>query len=110
MEQDLESPLWPPKSFFWKCMGSLAFGVQGTWVDCVNPTRECVDTLSHLRKTGLLGTGSSVDTLTGYVDTLSQSGNWVFWNLGLVSTLPGAVSTHLTINNDLIAITIMYVT
>ncbi|MQL76063.1 hypothetical protein Taro_008438 [Colocasia esculenta] len=47
---------------------------------------ECVDTLSHLRKTGLLGTRSSVNTLTGCVDTLSQSGNWVFWNLGLVST------------------------
>ncbi|MQM23324.1 hypothetical protein Taro_056388 [Colocasia esculenta] len=68
-------------------------------VDCVDTTRECVDTLSHLRKTGLLGTGSSVDTLTGCVNKLSQSGNWVFWNLGLVSTLPGAVSTHLTLSS-----------
>ncbi|MQM18577.1 hypothetical protein Taro_051572 [Colocasia esculenta] len=44
-------------------------------VDCVDTTRECVDTLSHFCKTGLLGTGSSVDTATGCVDTLSQSGN-----------------------------------
>ncbi|MQM20544.1 hypothetical protein Taro_053565 [Colocasia esculenta] len=30
--------------------------------------------------------GSSVDTATGCVDTLSQSGNWVFWRLGLLET------------------------
>ncbi|MQL83320.1 hypothetical protein Taro_015819 [Colocasia esculenta] len=40
-----------------------------------------------------------VDTLTSCVDTLSRSGNWVFWNLGLVSTLPGTVSTHLTLSS-----------
>ncbi|MQL86836.1 hypothetical protein Taro_019363 [Colocasia esculenta] len=42
----------------------------------------------------VLETGSSVDTLTGCVDTLSQSGKQVFWRLGLVSTLPGTVSTQ----------------
>ncbi|MQL88720.1 hypothetical protein Taro_021290, partial [Colocasia esculenta] len=62
--------------------------------ECVDTTRECVDTLSHLHKTCLLDAGSSVDTATGCVDTLSQSDNWVFWMLGLVSTLPLAVSTH----------------
>ncbi|MQL89551.1 hypothetical protein Taro_022133 [Colocasia esculenta] len=37
---------------------------------CVDTTRECVDTLSHLRKIGLLETGSSVDTSRDCVDTL----------------------------------------
>ncbi|MQM22166.1 hypothetical protein Taro_055214, partial [Colocasia esculenta] len=39
---------------------------------CVDTTMESVDTLSQFCKTGLLGTGSSVDTAAGYVDTLSH--------------------------------------
>ncbi|MQL89628.1 hypothetical protein Taro_022203 [Colocasia esculenta] len=62
--------------------------------ECVDTTTECVDTLSQLSKKGLLEAGSSVDATRDCVDTLSQSGNWVSWELGLVSTLPGAVSTH----------------
>ncbi|MQM02520.1 hypothetical protein Taro_035286, partial [Colocasia esculenta] len=62
---------------------------------CVDTTRECVDTLSHFCKTVLLGTETSVDTAWDYVDTLSQSGNWVFWILGLASTLLDPVSTLL---------------
>ncbi|MQL79284.1 hypothetical protein Taro_011720 [Colocasia esculenta] len=44
--------------------------------ECVDTTRECVDTLSHFCKTVLLGTETSVDTAWDCVDTLSQSGNW----------------------------------
>ncbi|MQL97026.1 hypothetical protein Taro_029711 [Colocasia esculenta] len=66
--------------------------------ECVNTTTECVDTLSHLRKKGLLDAGSSVDTTTECVDTLSQSDKRISWKLGLVSTLPLTVSTHLTLS------------
>ncbi|MQM07163.1 hypothetical protein Taro_039999 [Colocasia esculenta] len=52
-------------------------------MECVDTTIECVDTLSYLRKTGLLDAGSSVDTTRDCVDTLSQSGNWVSCELGL---------------------------
>ncbi|MQL98916.1 hypothetical protein Taro_031632 [Colocasia esculenta] len=65
----------------WSKIWKAAFGCQKASsgsVDCVDTTWEYVDTLSHLCKTGLLGTRSSVDTLTGCVDTLSLSGNWVF--------------------------------
>ncbi|MQM09923.1 hypothetical protein Taro_042809 [Colocasia esculenta] len=66
---------------------------------CVDTTTECVDTLSQLRKKGLLDVGSSVDTATDCVDTLSQSDKWISWKLGLVSTQPWTVSTHLTLSS-----------
>ncbi|MQM09927.1 hypothetical protein Taro_042810 [Colocasia esculenta] len=68
-------------------------------VMCVDTTTECVDTLSQLRKKGLLDAGSSVDTTTDCVDTLSQSDKWISWKLGLVSTRPWTVSTHLTLSS-----------
>ncbi|MQL67766.1 hypothetical protein Taro_000068 [Colocasia esculenta] len=55
---------------------------------CVDTTGECVDTLSHLRKTGLLGAETSVDTATGCVDTLSQDSDPVSTPSMDVSTLP----------------------
>ncbi|MQM11706.1 hypothetical protein Taro_044615 [Colocasia esculenta] len=39
------------------------------------------------------GKASSVDTTWASVDTLSQIGQKVFWELSLVSTLPDLVST-----------------
>ncbi|MQL95869.1 hypothetical protein Taro_028539, partial [Colocasia esculenta] len=95
LDADSFFPLFLPSPrmlLAFSCVG--CFGVPKTWPECVDTTTECVDTLSQLSKKGLLEAGSSVDTTRDCVDTLSQSGNWVSWELGLVSTVPGAVSTH----------------
>ncbi|MQL85328.1 hypothetical protein Taro_017850 [Colocasia esculenta] len=76
----------PPKALagiFWRSL--TAWGpIDGS--ECVDTTTECVDTLSQLRKEGLLDAGSSVDMTTDCVDTLSHSDKWISWKLGLVST------------------------
>ncbi|MQM16316.1 hypothetical protein Taro_049272, partial [Colocasia esculenta] len=72
--------------------------------ECVDTTTECVDTLSHLSRKGLLDAGSSVDTptdcvdtTTDCVDTLSQSDKWISWNLGLKSPPVTPTSTPHTV-------------
>ncbi|MQL82780.1 hypothetical protein Taro_015256 [Colocasia esculenta] len=55
---------------------------------------QCRHTVQNCQ-TGLLGTGSSVDTAWDCVDTLSRPVDWVHWELGLASTLLDLVSTPL---------------
>ncbi|MQM18951.1 hypothetical protein Taro_051951 [Colocasia esculenta] len=103
--EDIQAPLTatPFSGDVWSLSSWDALGVQETWPECVDTTRECVDTLSHLRKKifwemGLVSTlpltGSSVDTTRDCVDTLDP----VFMKLlqGMipsVDTINGCVDT-----------------
>ncbi|MQL77521.1 hypothetical protein Taro_009943 [Colocasia esculenta] len=98
MEQDLESPFLPPKGFFWKCMGSLAFGVHGSW--CVDTQADCVDSTCNCCRTGfwdseLVSTHKwTMSTpLADCVDTTGYCFRTGFWDSDLVSTPLGTVST-----------------
>ncbi|MQL68537.1 hypothetical protein Taro_000865 [Colocasia esculenta] len=64
--------------------------------ECVDLSKECVDTLSQTSRIGSLGRVTSIDTTSGCVDTLSRTDKQVFWELDLVSTPLEAMSTHCT--------------
>ncbi|MQM12352.1 hypothetical protein Taro_045268 [Colocasia esculenta] len=85
----------PPKALagiFWRSLLAWAYTSNGT-LGCVDTTTECVDTLSQLRKEGLLDAGSSVDTTMDCVDTLDPVFRKCFRDYDPVSTPSMGVST-----------------
>ncbi|MQM19863.1 hypothetical protein Taro_052876 [Colocasia esculenta] len=60
------------KSFSGSCMSLVPFGVQGSWLKCVDIQADCVDTTSFNCSDCFLGQSSIVDTQVDCVDTTER--------------------------------------